>query len=194
MAEFSMNLVGGKAVRKMFDIAAERMGPGLNNLMSQSALNIERNAKRMAPANFGKLRQSIKHNIGEPLMKSVYSDINYAPYVEFGTKKKAMTHPIHNGFAAYAAQFRGKGKGDYGDMILALLLYVRRNKLAGTYKVKSRRRQGNRDQRLSEDLRVAERMAYFILKNGIKPQPFLIPAYLDERPKLIKRIQNLLRK
>jgi hypothetical protein len=60
--------------------------------------------------------------------------------------------------------------------------------------VKSKRRIGNRDQRLSEDLRVAERMAYFILKNGIKPQPFLIPAYLDERPKLIKRIQNLLRK
>jgi len=178
----------------MFDIAAERMGPGLNKEMNASALNIERNAKRMAPANFGKLRQSIKHNIGEPLMKSVYSDIGYAAYVEFGTKKKAMSHPIHNGFAAYAAQFKGKGKGDYGDMILALLLYVRRNKLAGTYKVKSRRRQGNRDQRLSEDLRVAERMAYFILKNGIKPQPFLIPAYLDERPKLIKRIQNLLRK
>jgi hypothetical protein len=194
MAEFSMNLVGGKAVRRMFALAAVKLGPGLSKEMNASALNIQKAAKRMAPANFGKLRQSIKHNIGEPLMKSVYSDIGYAAYVEFGTKKKAMTHPIHNGFAAYAAQFRGKGKGDYGDLILALIFYVKRNKLAGTYKVKSKRRIGNRDQRLSEDLRVAERMAYFILKNGIKPQPFLIPAYLDERPKLIKRIQNLLRK
>jgi hypothetical protein len=137
MAKVELDLLGGKAVRRMFAIAAEKVGPQLAKEMNASALTIEKDAKRLAPANFGKLRQSIKHNIGEPLMKSVYSELGYAPYVEFGTKSKAMTNPIHKGFSAYAAQF--------------------------------------------------------ILKNGIKPQPFLIPAYLNEKPKLIKRIVELLK-
>ena len=182
-----MNLVGGKAVRRMFDIAAERMGPGLNNLMSQSALNIERNAKRMAPANLGKLRQSIKHNIGEPLMKSVYSDIGYAPYVEFGTKSKVNIPP---GWESYAAQFKGKGKGDYYDFLQAILKWVERKKLAQITNSYT----GRKFTKKSDVLFLAQFIAYRIIKNGIKPQPFLIPAYLDERPKLIKRIQNLLRK
>ena len=193
MGKVTLDLLGGKAVRRMFAIAAQKAGPELAKEMNASALTIEKEAKRLAPGNFGKLRQSIKHNIGEPLMKSVYSELGYAPYVEFGTKSKAMTNPIHKGFKAYAAQFKGKGDGDYGDLILSLLHYVKRKKLAGTYKVKSKRRVGNANQRLDEDLRVAERMAYFILKNGIKPQPFLIPAYLNEKPKLIKRIVQLLK-
>jgi hypothetical protein len=193
MAKVELDLLGGKAVRRMFAIAAEKVGPQLAKEMNASALTIEKEAKRLAPANFGKLRQSIKHNIGEPLMKSVYSELGYAPYVEFGTKSKAMTNPIHKGFSAYAAQFKGKGEGNYKDMIDSLILYVKRKKLAGTYKVKSRRRLGNAEKRLDEDTKMAKTMAYFILKNGIKPQPFLIPAYLNEKPKLIKRIVELLK-
>ena len=198
MANVSLDIVGGKAVRRMFAIAAEKIGPQLNKEMNASALTIEKTAKQLAPANLGKLRQSIKHNIGEPLMKSVYSELKYAPYVEFGTGKKVFQikggGQVDPKYQRFASQFKGKGKGGYDDLILALLHYVKRKKLAGTYKVKSKKRQGNANQKLSEDLRVAERMAYFILKNGLPAQPFLIPAYEMEKPKLIKRIQNLLRK
>ena len=117
MAKVELDLLGGKAVRRMVQIAAEKAGPGLVKEMNASALTIEKSAKRLAPGNFGKLRQSIKHNIGEPLMKSVYSDLHYAPYVEFGTGKKVFK--LKNGgtvdskYRAYAAQFKGKGKVDY---------------------------------------------------------------------------------
>lgn len=198
MAQANLEIIGGKAVRRMFDIAAMKVGPQLNKEMNASALTIEKTAKQLAPSNFGKLRQSIKHNIGEPLMKSVYSDLGYAPYVEFGTGRKVFQikggGQVNPKYHKYAAQFKGKGRGDYADFLLALLHYVKRKKLAGTYKVKSKRRIGNANQRLSEDLRVAETMAYFILKNGLPAQPFLIPAYEMEKPKLIKRIQNLLKK
>jgi hypothetical protein len=187
MAGFSMNLVGGKAVRKMFALAAVKIGPELSKEMNASALNIQKAAKRMAPANFGKLRQSIKHNIGEPLMKSVYSDINYAPYVEFGTKSKVNIPP---GWESYAAQFKGKGKGDYYDFLQAILKWVERKKLAQITNSYT----GRKFTKKSDVLFLAQFIAYRIIKYGIKPQPFLIPAYLDERPKLIKRIQNLLRK
>ena len=197
MAKANLDIIGGKAVRRMFAIAAEKVGPQLSKEMNASALTIEKTAKRLAPGNLGTLRQSIKHNIGEPLMKTVYSELSYAPYVEFGTGKKVFKikggGQVDSRYKAYAAQFKGKGKGGFDDLLLALIYYVKRKKLAGTYKVKSKRRIGNADQRLSEDLRVAERMAYFILKNGLPAQPFLIPAYEMEKPKLIKRIQQLLR-
>jgi hypothetical protein len=191
MAGFALDLLGGKAVRRMVEIAAEKAGPELVKEMNASALNIEREAKRLAPGNFGKLRQSIKHNIGEPLMKSVYSDLHYAPYVEFGTGKKVFK--LKNGgtvdskYRAYAAQFKGKGKGDYYDFLQAILLWVQRKKLAQIQNSYTGRRRTSQ----ADLLLVAETVAWNILKNGVPAQPFLIPAYEEEKPKLLKRIRNL---
>ena len=191
MANVSLDLLGGKAVRRMVEIAAEKAGPELVKEMNASALNIEREAKRLAPGNFGKLRQSIKHNIGEPLMKSVYSDLHYAPYVEFGTGKKVFK--LKNGgtvdskYRAYAAQFKGKGKGDYYDFLQAILLWVQRKKLAQIQNSYTGRRRTSQ----ADLLLVAESVAWSILKNGVPAQPFLIPAYEEEKPKLLKRIRNL---
>jgi hypothetical protein len=191
MANVSLDLLGGKAVRRMVEIAAEKAGPELVKEMNESALNIEREAKRLAPGNFGKLRQSIKHNIGEPLMKSVYSDLHYAPYVEFGTGKKVFK--LKNGgtvdskYRAYAAQFKGKGKGDYYDFLQAILLWVQRKKLAQIQNSYTGRRRTSQ----ADLLLVAETVAWSILKNGVPAQPFLIPAYEEEKPKLLKRIRNL---
>jgi hypothetical protein len=191
MANVSLDLLGGKAVRRMVEIAAEKAGPGLVKEMNASALTIEKSAKRLAPGNFGKLRQSIKHNIGEPLMKSVYSDLHYAPYVEFGTGKKVFK--LKNGgvvdskYRAYAAQFKGKGKGDYYDFLQAILLWVQRKKLAQRTNATT----GRRSTSQKDLLRTAETVAWHILKNGIPAQPFLIPAYEEEKPKLLKRIRNL---
>jgi hypothetical protein len=191
MANVSLDLLGGKAVRRMVEIAAQKAGPELVKEMNASALNIEREAKRLAPGNFGKLRQSIKHNIGEPLMKSVYSDLHYAPYVEFGTGKKVFK--LKNGgtvdskYRAYAAQFKGKGKGDYYDFLQAILLWVQRKKLAQIQNSYTGRRRTSQ----ADLLLVAETVAWSILKNGVPAQPFLIPAYEEEKPKLLKRIRNL---
>jgi len=191
MANVSLDLLGGKAVRRMVEIAAQKAGPELVKEMNASALNIEREAKRLAPGNFGKLRQSIKHNIGEPLMKSVYSDLHYAPYVEFGTGKKVFK--LKNGgtvdskYRAYAAQFKGKGKGDYYDFLQAILLWVQRKKLAQIQNSYTGRRRTSQ----ADLLLVAESVAWSILKNGVPAQPFLIPAYEEEKPKLLKRIRNL---
>jgi hypothetical protein len=191
MAKVELDLLGGKAVRRMVEIAAEKAGPELVKEMNTSALNIEREAKRLAPGNFGKLRQSIKHNIGEPLMKSVYSDLHYAPYVEFGTGKKVFK--LKNGgtvdskYRAYAAQFKGKGKGDYYDFLQAILLWVQRKKLAQRTNATT----GRRSTSQKDLLRTAETVAWNILKNGVPAQPFLIPAYEEEKPKLLKRIRNL---
>ena len=193
MADVKLEMLGGKAVRRMLDIAAMKIGPELNKEMNTSALNIEKAAKRLAPGNFGKLRQSIKHNIGEPLMKTVYSELHYAPYIEFGTGKKVFKikggGEVPSKYRAYAAKFKGKGRGDYYDFLNAILDWVKRKKLAQiTNSYTGRRRTSQADLLL-----VAETVAWHILKNGIPAQPFLIPAYEEEKPKLIKRIQQLLK-
>lgn len=193
MAQASLEILGGKAVRRMFAIAAQKMGPELSKEMNASALTIEKTAKRLAPGNLGKLRQSIKHNIGEPLMKTVYSDLGYAPYIEFGTGKKVFKTKgggeVPSKYKSYASKFKGKGKGDYYDFLNAILDWVKRKKLAQiTNSYTGRRRTSQADLLL-----VAETVAWHILKNGIPAQPFLIPAYDEERPKLIKRIQQLLK-
>ena len=193
MAQASLEILGGKAVRRMFDIAAQKMGPELSKEMNASALTIEKTAKRLAPGNLGTLRQSIKHNIGEPLRKSVYSELSYAPYIEFGTGKKVFKikggGEVPSKYRAYAAKFKGKGRGDYYDFLNAILDWVKRKKLAQITNSYTGRKNTSKD----DLILVAETIAWHILKNGIPAQPFLIPAYDEERPKLIKRIQPLLK-
>ena len=194
MAKANLDIIGGKAVRRMFAIAAEKVGPQLNKEMNASALTIQKTAKRLAPGNFGKLRQSIKHNIGEPLMKTVYSDLGYAPYVEFGTGRKVFKikggGEVASKYRAYAAQFKGRGKGDYYDFLMAILKWVERKKLAQKTNPETGRKRTSKN----DVIRLAAFIAFKIIKNGVPAQPFLIPAYEMEKPKLIKRIQNLLKK
>jgi hypothetical protein len=42
------------------------------------------------------------------------------------------------------------------------------------------------------DKGVAYVIARSILQKGLRPQPFLIPAYEQEKPKLIQRLKKLL--
>lgn len=58
----------------------------------------------------GKLSQNIKHEISGKTI-SVYADVNYAPYVEFGTGNKVdLTDMRELGIPeSYAAQFKGEG-------------------------------------------------------------------------------------
>ena len=194
MSQANLEIIGGKAVRRMFDIAAVKVSKDLSKEMNASALTIENTAKQLAPANFGKLRQSIKHNIGEPLMKTVYSELRYAPYVEFGTGRKVFQikggGQVNPKYHKFAAQFKGKGRGDYYDFLMAILQWVERKKLAQITNSYTGRKSTKRE----DVIWLAEQIAFRILKNGVNAQPFLIPAYEMEKPKLIKRIQNLLKK
>jgi hypothetical protein len=202
MSKASLDILGGKAVRRMFAIAAVKVSKDLSKEMNASALTIENTAKQLAPRFDGKLSQSIKHNIGEPLTKYVYSELKYAPFIEFGTghwvfvtKDGDRVDPKYHKFAARFKQ--SGGSVDHKELLEHFKRYVKKKKLVGTYSEKTGRRTGKKKDRAIQDKQadqLAATIMYFVLSNGIKAQPFLIPAYEMERPKLIKRIQNLLRK
>lgn len=73
-----------------------------------AAKNWERLSKQAAPVDQGRLRGSIKGSqIGE-LASQTTVNVEYAPYLEWGTKSKVSVPPE---LSAYAATFRGAGKG-----------------------------------------------------------------------------------
>ena len=71
-----------------------------------TALNIELEAKNKAPVDLGKLRQSIGTERITTLTYKIFANVNYAPYVEFGTGAKVSIPPNWGDLASY---YKGKG-------------------------------------------------------------------------------------
>jgi HK97 gp10 family phage protein len=141
--------------------------------VNASALNIQSGAKRLAPVNLGQLRNSIylkEQKVDKGFVFTVGSNASYAPYVEFGTGGKVS---IPAGFEELASGFKGKKAGTFKDMVQALTLWVRRKGIGG----------GN-------DKSIAYAIAISILKKGMRPQPFLIPSFETEKPKMINNIKK----
>jgi len=200
MAGFVLNLSGMDNLTKRLKTLQDDLTKGVAQEISASTMKIERDAKRNAPVNLGTLRQSIhSESTINGLTGRVIVDAKYGAYVEFGTGGKVS---IPAGYESFAAQFKGKSGGTMEEFIVALTLWVKRKGLAGTYqataydistkKASKIKRSGSAKTRKSEDEKLARFLAIKILRNGIRPQPYLIPAYEAEKPELFKRLTRLL--
>lgn len=147
----------------------------IKNEFAASALKIQSNAKKLAPVNLGNLRNSIVTTSAgneSNFLFSVAAKAKYAPYIEFGTGSKVS---VPSNYAEYAAKFKGKTGGTYQQLIEALMLWVKRKGISG-----------------KNDKQTAFLIARSILRKGIRAQPFLIPAFEQEKLLLLKRIKDLL--
>jgi hypothetical protein len=118
---------------------------------------------------------------------NVFAAKFYAPYVEFGTKKKVSIEP---GFEAEAAAAKGLpkrgGELKFFDTIRA---WVKRKGIGATYSVATRRK--NRQSKKELDS-IAFLIARSILINGISPKPFFFKQYRPVKSMLISRVKNIL--
>jgi HK97 gp10 family phage protein len=78
--------------------------------VERSAINIERDAKNAAPVDMGILRSSIAKTVtatdkGRVVSAEVGTNVEYAPFVEFGTGSGVS---VPDGQQEYALQFKGK--------------------------------------------------------------------------------------
>lgn len=161
------------------------------NETNASALRIQSEAKKAAPANFGTLRGSIQLKEDSGSGKIVYtvgSKLSYAPYVEFGTGGKVNTQ----GYDEFASTFKNKGGGTFKEMLLALVLWVKRKGIVGTYSINTQKRTGNRKTQNKQNESAAYAIALSILRKGLRPQPYLIPAYETEVSLLKERLKKIL--
>ena len=127
---------GIKAIQDKLNELSKESQQGLANEINNSALNIQRNAKRNVVVDNGFLRGSIALEPISKLTYTVEAKAKYAPYVEFGTGGLV---DIPSGYEQYAAIFKGKG----------------------------------------------------IRKVNLRARPFLIPAFENEIPQLMKRLKEM---
>jgi HK97 gp10 family phage protein len=103
-----MNVFGiDKLITELKDYS-KKINNGLNNSVKEAALNVETRAKMDCPVDMGTLRASInsrpiKDNEGNGW--EVFTPLEYAPYVEFGTGTRVS---IPTGYEEYAMQFKGQ--------------------------------------------------------------------------------------
>ena len=148
----------GKDIDKMIDAETESI-----------AFQIETDAKKLAPKNFGKLAQSISHAKVKPALYKVTVNELYGAYMEFGTGSKVN---VPAEFADMAATFKGKKQGTFKQGLEAIKVWC---------KAKG----------------IPEEAAYLIfakiLGAGVNPQPFLYPAWTKGKKDYQNNLERLLK-
>ncbi len=132
------------------------------------AFQIEGDAKKLAPKNFGKLAQSISKRKVNALTQAVTVNEYYGAYMEFGTGSKVR---VPAEFAEMAAQFKGHRGGTFEQGLEAIRIWCRAKG-------------------------IPEEAAYpifaKILGAGVNPQPFLFPAYQKGKKDYLANLKKLL--
>lgn len=142
-----------------FGVEGERLAKAI---VQSTADKVVLDAKRLAPANLGKLRQSIgKESEMNGFVARIFAGERYAPYVEFGTGTYVQ---VPAELQAIAIQYKGKGTGSFEQFLQAI-------------------RDWCRNKGIPEE--AAYPIAMSILRKGVRPQPFLYPAYVQGRKELI---------
>lgn len=103
-AGFSFRMEGLDKLIHKLDELPKSLTAEIEGELIAGARKIERNAKTDAPADTGRLRNSISmHKIG-PISFEVIAQVKYAPFVEFGTGTLVR---VPAGLESYAMQFKG---------------------------------------------------------------------------------------
>lgn len=92
------------------------LGRPLKRFFTASAIDVQRNAKKRAPVDTGRLRDSIVYEVqggAVPMQATIGTNVKYAPFVEFGTRPHfpppsaletwARRHGLPNGFVVAQA-------------------------------------------------------------------------------------------
>jgi HK97 gp10 family phage protein len=179
-----------KAGTKAFKNLINAVPGKVSRVLNASAEEIVQKAKRNAPADRGQIRQGISADTSQLLEKHVTSHAPYSAYIEFGTGKyaamKVAEYP--SDIQAFAQQFKGKGSGDYYEFLNAILDWVKRHHLAQITNSYT----GRKRTKKADLLLVAEAIAWSIIKNGIHPHPFMIPAFIDQKDILLRDMRTML--
>ena len=134
------------------------------------AFQIENDAKKLAPKNFGKLAQSINKVRLSPSKYTVSVNEMYGVYMEFGTGTKVN---VPNEFKEMASSFKGQKSGTFKEGLEAIKIWCRAKGI---------------------DEKAAYPIFAKILGAGINPKPFLFPAWTNGKKTYLANLKNVLTK
>jgi HK97 gp10 family phage protein len=166
------------AVRGVNEVVAELrkiskdLDKNINATTEEAAFFIEKNAKKLAPKNFGKLAQSISTDDVKTkglIAKRITVNEMYGAYMEFGTGFKFKSPPEFN---EMAATFKGKRPGTFEDGVKSIEEYLRSK---------------------GDDPKNAKWVLLKIIGAGLNPRPFLYPSWTEGKKMYLKDLENLLK-
>ena len=180
---------------KGLDVAIEKLNPKTYVQNMQDALNrfgvrVDHDAKQLAPVDEGHLKGAIYFKPTNGGVQ-VGCTVDYAAYLEFGTRKFAAVYvaTLPSTWQAFAAQFKGPGGGSFEEFVMRLTLWVKRKLIGATYNVQTRKRDRIGKQTAAQTMEAdAYAIALHILRNGISPHPFMFPAVENNLPQLYKEL------
>lgn len=157
-----------KALAK-FDV--KKYEPQIQQCFDKFGLRVELAAKQAAPVDEGRLKNAI---FQEPkkLSSTVGCSVNYAAFVEFGTRKFAAEYvsSLPSDWQVYASQSRGGGSGTFEEFLKRLMGWCKRHGISE---------------------KAAYPIALKILREGSPAQPFLYPAFNKNKDQLLKDLENI---
>ena len=186
---FSFKVQGLDKLIKVFDELPKQTQKELGAELKFTSNEIRDGAKRDAPTDEARLKQSISVATTGNLSFEIVAQSSYAGYLEFGTKTYVSVPP---GLESVANQLKGPS-GGAGDPLKALQAWVKRKGIAGTYSVKTRRRTGGKETKEKQDKQIAFLIWRKIREFGIKPRPFFFKQLGPAEAKLTKKLANIIK-
>jgi HK97 gp10 family phage protein len=186
---FSFRVQGLDKLINLFDQLPKQTQKELGAELEFTANEIRDGAKRDAPADEARLKQSISTKKTGKLEFEVVAQTFYAGYLEFGTKTKTV---IPAGLEDVASQLKGPAEGQ-GNPIDALQAWVKRKQIAGSVSIKSRRRLGSKTTKDKQDRQFAFIIWRSIKKFGIKARPFFFTQLKPAEERLTRRLGAIIK-
>lgn len=186
---FTLKVNGLYELRQLFLRLPKTVQSELKGELKTTAREIRDEAKKDAPFNEARLKQSISYKETGPLAFEIVAQANYAGYLEFGTKSKTV---IPAGLEEEAAKLRGPNPGQ-GNPLQAITEWVKKKQIAGSYSVKTRKLSRSK-QSLANIKQVAFLIWRHIKKYGIKAQPYFFKQVKPAEDKLKQRLANVIKR
>lgn len=127
------------------------------------------------------------------LSATVGDSASYASYIEFGTRKYAASYvaSLPPDWQAYAASTRGKSSlgSSFDQFVQNIFAWVERKGI-GAHSTKSGAKSTSKKS-LESMQQAAYWIAINILQNGIKPHPYLYPAFNIAKDQLLKELNEI---
>jgi hypothetical protein len=186
MAIFDIKIEGLSKVVASIDSGSKDFRKKAAEIIRNNVGEMVKNAKRDAPHDMGKLRNSITVQKNGEFEYEMVCQSSIAPFMEFGTKGRYQ--PIPGVDASEFKSNKGEsGKGFYDS----ILEWVKRKQIGVTYSVKTRRKEGTAVDRQIQFEQIAFAIYLSIVRHGVRPQPFFYQQGPKQEPKINADFQQL---
>ena len=157
-----------KEVERYFGSLNQNAKAAMKIEITDMANKVKSEMQADAPVDVARLKNAISYK-QKDLNLTFVAQSMYAPYMEFGTKKKVQ---VPSWVGDYAAQFKGSNGQTGVDSLQAITSWVKRKGLVATFSTTTQKRTRRNKAEASREKEAANKIWWSIMKNGVKPHPF----------------------